>query len=386
MSRTRIHNVRVFDGERTLAAAAATEVVLEGGLVTEVGDSAHGPFDAEFDGRGGTLLPGLVDAHTHVFDGSLSEALRHGVTTELDMFCLPRPLARHRQLAAAHDDVADLRSAGVLATAPGGHPLQLLKDLTGTLLDPADVPEFDSVTEPAQATAFVEARRAEGSDYLKLVIDDGATHDTDLPAMTRPVARALTAAAHAAGLRVVAHAITAAEAHRALDAGVDGLAHVWADLAPEDPQSRRLAERIRAQGAFVVSTLVWFETLTAQRPPRPGGCAHPGDLANAVGALRALHAAGAAILAGTDANPFAPAHGAALHRELQLLTGAGLRAEEALAAATAVPARHFGLSDRGRIAPGLRADLVLTEGDPTRDVHALASLTAVWRGGVRTTL
>ncbi|MFE6910063.1 amidohydrolase family protein [Streptomyces erythrochromogenes] len=386
MSRTRIHNVRVFDGERTLAATAADEVVLEGGLVTEVGSGAHGPFDAEFDGRGGTLLPGLVDAHTHVFDGSLAEALRHGVTTELDMFCPPRPLVRHRRLAAARDDVADLRSAGILATAPGGHPLQLLKDLPGDVLDPADIPEFDFVTDPAQAPAFVAARRAEGSDYLKLVIDDGATHDTDLPSMTLPVAQALTAAAHAAGLRVVAHAITAAEAHRALDAGVDGLAHVWADLAPEDPRSRRLAERIRAQGAFVVSTLVWFETLTTRRTPGPGGCAHPGDLANAVGALRALHAAGAAVLAGTDANPFAPAHGAALHRELQLLTEAGLGAEEALAAATAVPARHFGLTDRGRIAPGLRADLLLTEGDPTRDVHALTALTAVWRGGVRTTI
>ncbi|MER7734562.1 amidohydrolase family protein [Streptomyces erythrochromogenes] len=385
MSRTRIHNVRVFDGERTLDATTADEVVLDGGLVTEVGSGAHGPFDAEFDGRGGTLLPGLVDAHTHVFDGSLAEALRHGVTTELDMFCPPRPLARHRRLAAARDDVADLRSAGILATAPGGHPLQLLKDLPGDVLDPADIPEFDFVTDPAQAPAFVAARRAEGSDYLKLVIDDGATHDTDLPSMTLPVAQALTAAAHAAGLRVVAHAITAAEAHRALDAGVDGLAHVWADLAPGDPRSRRLAERIRAQGAFAVSTLVWFETLTARRTPAPGGCAHPGDLANAVGALRALHAAGAAVLAGTDANPFAPAHGAALHRELQLLTEAGLGAEEALAAATAVPARHFGLTDRGRIAPGLRADLLLTEGDPTRDVHALAAPTAVWRGGIRTT-
>ncbi len=382
MTRTRIHDVRVFDGERTLAA---TDVVLDGGLVTAVGDTPHGPFDAEVDGRGGTLLPGLIDAHTHVFDGSLAEALRHGVTTELDMFCLPRPLARHRQLAAAHDDVADLRSAGIVATAPGGHPLQLVAALTGTLLDPADLPEIDFVTDPAQAPAFVEARRAEGADYLKIVIDDGATHGTDLPAMTPPVAEALTTAAHATGLRVVAHAVTAAEAHQALDAGADGLAHVWADLAPADPASRRLAQRVHAQGAFVVSTLAWFETLTARRPPQAAGCTHPGDLANAVGALRALHRAGACILAGTDANPYAPAHGAALHRELRLLTEAGLGAEEALAAATALPARRFGLTDRGRIAPGLRADLLLTEGDPTRDVRALSSLTAVWRGGVRTT-
>ncbi|MFD6341266.1 amidohydrolase family protein [Streptomyces sp. NPDC060131] len=75
--------------------------------------------------------------------------------------------------------------------------------------------------------------------------------------------------------------------------------------------------------------------------------------------------------------------GAGLHHELSLLTQAGLGAEEALASATSVPARHFDLADRGRIVPGRRADLLLVEGDPTRDISTLASLTAVWRRGVR---
>ncbi|MFD2356841.1 amidohydrolase family protein [Nonomuraea ferruginea] len=87
------------------------------------------------------------------------------------------------------------------------------------------------------------------------------------------------------------------------------------------------------------------------------------------------------LLAGTDATPFAPAHEAGLHRELELLTEAGLSAEEALAAATGLPARHFGLDDRGRIAPGLRADLVLVEGDPTRDITATGAIVDVWRRG-----
>ncbi|WP_051855550.1 amidohydrolase family protein [Streptomyces sp. NRRL B-1347] len=377
--RTTIRGAHVFDGERALGAA---DVVLEDGLITAVGAAPDGTADVEVDGRGGTLLPGLIDAHTHVFDGSLAEALRYGVTTEFDMFCLPRPLARHRRLADQHDDVADLRSAGTIATAPGGHPTQLLAALTGTVLDPSEVTEIDHVTDPAQAGAFVKARLAEGADYLKLVLDDGAVHGTDLPRLTPAVATALTAAAHEVGLLVIAHAITAAEVDLALDAGADGLAHVWADLPPEDRDSRRLAERIRARGVFVVTTLAYFEALSAQRPGATV-CSHPGHYANAVGALRALHRAGVPLLTGTDATPFAPAHGVGLHRELQLLTEAGLGAEQALAAATAVPARHFGLTDRGRVAPGLRADLLLVEGDPTRDVAALGSLTAVWRRGVR---
>ncbi|MEQ0564835.1 amidohydrolase family protein [Amycolatopsis sp. NEAU-NG30] len=66
-----------------------------------------------------------------------------------------------------------------------------------------------------------------------------------------------------------------------------------------------------------------------------------------------------------------------------MLTEAGLTNEAALAAATSVPARHFGLSDRGRIVPGLRADLLLVDGDPTSDITATRSITEVWRRGVR---
>ncbi|MFI7054296.1 amidohydrolase family protein [Streptosporangium canum] len=377
--RTLIRDARLFDGERTIAPA---DVVLEDDRIDSVGADADHRADVEVDGAGRTLLPGLIDAHTHVFDGSLAEALRYGVTTEFDMFCLPQMLPRQRRLAAENDDVADLRSAGTLATAPGGHPTQLLAALSGTVLDGIDATAIDFVSDPAQAPAFVAARLAEGADYLKIVIDDGAVHGADLPVMTPEIAAALAAAAHEAGLRVIAHAITAAEATIALDAGVDGLAHVWTDLAPDDPASQRLAERIRAQGVFVVTTLAYFEAITT-RSVQTADCVRPGSSANAVGALRALRRAGVPLLAGTDATPFAPAHGAGMHRELHLLTEAGLSPREALAAATSLPARHFGLSDRGRIAPGLRADLVLVEGDPTRDITAIAAITDVWRRGVR---
>ncbi|MEU4514622.1 amidohydrolase family protein [Nonomuraea wenchangensis] len=381
--RTLIRDVRLFDGQRSIPR---TDVVIEGGSITAVG--AGHQADTEVSGAGRTLLPGLIDAHTHVFDGSLAEALRHGVTTELDMFCLPQILGEQRRLAAGNDDVADLRSAGTLATAPGGHPTQLLAALAGTVLGGLDAPEVDPmidfVSDPAQAPAFVRARLAEGADYLKIVIDDGRVHGADLPAMTPDVAAALTGAAHDAGLRVVAHAITAAEVEIALGAGVDGLAHVWTDLAPGDPLSRRLAERAGRQGVFVVTTLAYFEAISAQHV-ETADRARPGSSANAAGALRDLHRAGVPLLAGTDATPFTPAHGAGLHRELELLTEAGLSPEEALAAATSLPAQHFGLDDRGRIAPGLRADLVLVEGDPTRDITATASIVDVWRRGVRQT-
>ncbi|MBF6475489.1 MULTISPECIES: amidohydrolase family protein [Nocardia] len=376
--RTLIQGVRVFDGERTTARA---DVVIEDDLIVAVGGDPHAAVDVEIDGAERTLLPGLIDAHTHVFDGSLAQALRYGVTTELDMFCLPSVLTEQRRLAAESDHVADLRSAGTLATAPGGHPTQLLGALSGSALDSLDQVAIDFVSDPAQASDFVAGRLAEGADYLKIVIDDGSVHGASLPVMTPQTVAALADAAHEAGLRVIAHAITAAEVRIALEAGVDGLAHVWSDIAPGDPATAVLAEQVRERGVFVVTTLAYFEALTAQRT---GGCARPGSCANAAAdAVRALHRAGVPLLAGTDATPFVPAHGTGMHRELRLLTEAGLTAEEVLAAATSGPARHFALGDRGRVAAGMRADLLLVNGDPTRDIAAVGDIAEVWRRGVR---
>ena len=102
--------------------------------------------------------------------------------------------------------------------------------------------------------------------------------------------------------------------------------------------------------------------------------------------VQALHRAGATILAGTDANsdPTAPntiEHGAALHEELLLLVRAGLSPIEALNAATRSAADIFELTDRGRIDIGLRADLLLVEGDPTTDILATQNIKAVWIAG-----
>jgi Ca2+-binding RTX toxin-like protein len=97
--------------------------------------------------------------------------------------------------------------------------------------------------------------------------------------------------------------------------------------------------------------------------------------------VRALKAAGVRILAGTDCGNPGTAHGVSLHRELALLVAAGLTPVEALTAATAQTAATFGLADRGRIASGMRADLVLVDGDPTTDITATRKIAGVWKQG-----
>jgi imidazolonepropionase-like amidohydrolase len=103
--------------------------------------------------------------------------------------------------------------------------------------------------------------------------------------------------------------------------------------------------------------------------------------------LRRLVAAGATVVAGTDANDVpgraaAVLHGASLHLELELLTRCGMSPTDVLAAATSRAADAFALHDRGRIAAGRRADLLLVDGDPTADVTATRTLRTLWRAGV----
>ena len=115
-----IRNVHVFDGDRLITQ---TSVVVEGGLIQAVGPRVKAPKGArEIDGSGKTLLPGLIDSHTHVY---LTEVLKQasvlGVTTNFDMFSSPAFVAGIQKAGGKLADHADLFSAGFLATVPGGH-------------------------------------------------------------------------------------------------------------------------------------------------------------------------------------------------------------------------------------------------------------------------
>ena len=116
-----ITNVRVFDGEKTIEK---TSVLIEQGKISAIGTDIKIPDKTTtYDGAGKTLLPGLIDSHTHTYGDAQKEALRFGVTTEMDMFTDWHMLAAAKKQRESLErvDQADLWSAGTLATAPGGH-------------------------------------------------------------------------------------------------------------------------------------------------------------------------------------------------------------------------------------------------------------------------
>lgn len=387
-----IRDVRVFDGEDVVEHST---VHIKGGFIESVATQFDSTADIDvIDGRGKTLLPGLIDSHTHAQPPSLENALLFGVTTELDMFSCPEWMDSQRRDAAERNDLADVRSASVGATVLGGHPSMMI----GTYFDE----QYPVVNSLQDAFPFVAARVAEGADYIKLLIDDGTSLGHDSPTLGEDVARAIVDAAHDHGKMAVAHVTSLAGAEQALRAGVDGLVHIFFDRPPTD---EIIAQALDA-GVFITPTLSTVGSLASDidgthlanddraRPLIPASwhenlcqCWHlgsPGSIDHAIEATRRMHEAGVDILAGTDAagiGVVGTAHGVSMHGELELLVRAGLSPVQALRAATSSPARRFGLTDRGRIAPGLQADLLLVEGDPTREITATLSIAGIWRRG-----
>ena len=381
-----LRHVRVFDGSQTLED---TDVVVEGGLIKAVGKDLDVPAgDPVIDGSGKTLLPGLIDAHVHTFGPSRQDALRYGVTTELDMFTDWHLLAEARRSRQSLEktDLADLWSSGSLATVEHGHGTEF------------GVP-VPTLSSPDQAQAWVDARIQEGSDYIKIIREDGSELGISIPTLTEEEVAALIKAAHARGKLAVIHIQKLEDARLAIADGVDGLAHIAMDKPADDAFIRLAQER----HVFVTATLSVFAgaacsgeaaKLVADPQITPylskdqkgmlsaawGHC-YPQALAIASESVRRLHAAGVPILAGTDAGNPATAHGVSLHGELALLVAAGLTPADALAAATSLPAKYFQLGDRGRIAPGLRADLLLVDGDPTRDITATRNIVTIFKNG-----
>jgi len=206
-------------------------------------------------------------------------------------------------------------------------------------------------------------------------------------------------AAHAQDKMALVHVMNLVSAQHAITAGADGLVHNFLDTAIDSD----LIGLMKRNDAFMVPTLTVLSGFSGYANPDEISQSEintpflsgeqKSNLANrfpeitsqdysiAIGNIRALQKAGVDILAGSDAPNPGTAHGLSLHHELILLVDAGLTPIQALRAATSVPAKRFALSDRGRIAEGLRADLLLVDGDPTADISRTQHITTIWKNG-----
>jgi imidazolonepropionase-like amidohydrolase len=336
----------VFDGSGRAPVAGRT-VVVAGGRIERVGAAAEvvPPAGAlVVDGAGATLLPGLVDLHVHLGFSSAARVLAGGVTTVRDLGWPAGRLAVLREEAADPRRSPRLLAAGQIVTVPGGYPTRAAWAPPGTARP---------VDGAAEAAAAVADLAAAGAAVIKVALDDRVG-----PTLPAPVLAAVVEAAAGHGLGVTAHVGGAAEAAKALAAGVGELAHWPFDPAGlPDPLVDALAE------ATVAVPTLHIDPSAARRA-----------------GVRRFVARGGRVLYGTDLGNQGPPPGVDV-RELRLLVEAGLEPGQALAAATSRAAAHLGLDDRGRVEPGARADLLLVDGDPLADLANLERVRLVTRDG-----
>lgn len=356
-----ITNARIFDGAR-LSEPRSVRVV--DGLIASDADAGVGEI---VDAEGGALLPGLIDGHVHIDNPQQAATLAWwGVTTAFDMGAKDPGLIVASRDAAG---VTSLRTAGY----PAGPP-------TGTHIARLGYPASIGISRADEATSWVAQRVVEGSDYIKVLLE-APTPIQPEPLDSDTVA-ALVGAAHSAGRLVIVHTTTVDTVQTAVTAGADAVTHTPLAGQFDEPFARQLVDA----GTVAVPTLSMMQAIATDWPFP----VRPPDIAfeHALASVGVLHRAGVKIVAGTDANadPATPArvpHGESLHAELALLVQAGLSPADALRTATSAPAAFFGLTDRGAIVSGMRADLLLVDGDPTADIAATRDIRGVWIAGER---
>ncbi|KAF2871445.1 hypothetical protein BDV95DRAFT_628662 [Massariosphaeria phaeospora] len=393
MSSFIISDVRLFNGDTVIDN---TLILVENGLITQVGSSVpaslldHLP---RYSKPGHTLLPGLIDAHSHPYGDPAQpeQAFRFGITTLMDLHNTHDNAVQQKQWANERKDFPDIKSCHFAATIDGGWPWWVEKKLG-----------IDHVC----CTSLLHAL-TNGADYIKLMHESGAALGIPTGEIVQPraaVQAAVVRAAHAHRLKVIAHALSLSDTLEVLRAGVDGMAHTFFD-APMTPEVIELYKRSNAWvnptlaaagsltggGADVLKLFSEDERVrcrvaeeTVEQIPR---CLHMksenASLEYAIDGVRQLKAAGVPIICGSDSAPGATAFGAYLHIEMYMLVSkAGLSPIKVLQASTSTTADLFGWTDRGRVAPGLKADLLLVEGNPLTDITDLLNIRGIWRDGV----
>lgn len=385
-----IRNVSLYDGEKLFEKI---DVLIRDNRVFKTGENLANPTSLpELNAPGKTLLPGFIDAHAHAYGSALQEALNFGVTTELDMFTMPEFANPHQQKREKVDNskMADLFSATILATAPGGHGTEYgLK-----------IPVLET---PNQVDNFVKERIAQGADYIKAVYNSIKAEHQYSPSISKEILQALIVSAHKNDRMLVVHVDNLLSAKEAIASGANGIIHSFMDKVVDV----ELIRIMKKNDAFIIPTLsveasvaqlsdgkrllqqVTLQNYLSKQQVQqlnsgfPDFGIPPAALQKALKGVKKLSDAGISILAGSDAPNPGTSHGISLHGELQLLVKAGLSNQQAIHSATGAASKHFPVGQRGTLQIGAMASMLLVDGDPFEDISRTQHIQTIWKNGVQ---
>lgn len=395
MTSVLITDVAVFTGTDPAQHLSVGYVSVRDGRIAALGSLQDAPNPGDFEHvlslPGATIMPGLIDSHAHFTldaddenrprrhnaEGDVAttlaaaararRALAAGITTVRDCMTTTRGIFDLRTaIERGHTSGPRMYLSGRGISAVGGHMQPIARQVSGV----------------EDIRLAVREQFRDGADFIKLCIDaSSAVGHGSRPILQLSLDEVSAAVelAHQLGRRVAAHAVTTLGIEAALDAGVDSIEH-GTHLTPE------LAERMVAQGAVHVPTLsvhsafrTHLEETGQFDDPQ---FARSGEvLAQGMAAIAVSRAAGVTIACGSDAgSPFNQLWN--LSHEMRLMVDAGMTPGEVLVAATSTGAELIGIQHVvGAVTPGLEADLLVVQGDPTTDIAAVGRPLAVLKAG-----
>ena len=329
-------------------------VVIENDILLAVGASSDikTPDGAVLvDATGFTLIPGFLDSHVHIGMATPADVLKGGVTTVRDLAWPPRDIwSLSNQSKDEHWPGPEILAAGQMLTVPEGYPLRAQWAPNGT---------GRAIRSTAEAGGAVAEQADSGACVIKVALNGLVG-----PTLDAATLGAIVEAAHERGLQVTGHVYGLSELHKALDAGMDELAHML--MSPE-PIPAVTVSRMVSQSMTIVPTL---------------SCFFGNEQTIAIENLRAFVTAGGQYVYGTDLGNEGPRPGID-PRELDALARAGLSGSDIVASATTRAAADLGLSDRGALEPGLYADVAAVLWVPGGEPLELSQVGMVWRRGKR---